>query len=233
MKPLFRAAFVQGALAILLAGYLEFVQATTRWRYVNTAAVDAALTSPNGVIGCFWHGRIALAMACRPVLGSKPRRVFISLSRDGDFIAKAVDMMGVPAIRGSAGAKGKVKGKGGANALRQALSFLEEGGCMIITPDGPRGPNQVMQDGVVTMARMSGAPVFMFGLATTSGITLKSWDKGRLPLPFGRGCAVFAEAGYAPREADAATIEALRLDWQNRLTAAQERAEAILAGTGD
>ena len=233
MKSLFRSALVQGTLAILLATYLDVVLATIRWRYVDTEAADTAIASPNGVIGCFWHGRIALAMVCRTVLKDKPRRVFISLSRDGDFIAKAVDRMGVPAIRGSAGAKTKTKGKGGAKALRQALTFLEEGGCMIITPDGPRGPNQVMQDGVVTLARMSGAPVFMFGLAVSSAITLKSWDKGKLPLPFGRGCAVFAEAGHAPRDADAETLEVLRLDWQRRLSAAQTRAEGILAGTCD
>jgi lysophospholipid acyltransferase (LPLAT)-like uncharacterized protein len=233
MKRFIRSPWVQWTLSMLLSGYIDLALFTMRWRYVDTEAVDAAVAGPDGVIGCFWHGRIALAVNCRKVLKHKPRRVLISLSADGEFIAKAVERLGFPAIRGSGGRKSKVKDKGGTAASRQALKFIADGGCLAITPDGPRGPNQVMQDGVVTLARVSRAPVFLFGLAVSSSFNLKSWDKGKLPLPFSRGCVVFDGPCHAPRDADAAACEALRLDWQNRLNAAQTRAEAILAGTSD
>ena len=235
MKGFIRSPFVQGLLSMILSGYIDLALATMRWRFVDTEEADKAVQSPGGLIGAFWHGRIALAVVCRRVLKHKPRKVMISLSRDGEFIARAVERLGFPAIRGSSGKKGKAgpKDKRGAAAFREALKFMADGGCLAITPDGPRGPNQVMQDGTITLARAAGVPVFVFGLAVDRAITMKSWDKGRLPLLFSRGCAVFDGPFHAPRDADAAMQEALRLEWTARLNAAQARAEAILAGTSD
>ena len=104
MKRFFRSTFVQSVLAFLLSSYIAVTLATMRWRFENRSAADAAATRPEGAIGCFWHGRIALAVVCRRVLKTKPRRVLISLSADGEFIAQAMDRLGFPAIRGSGGA---------------------------------------------------------------------------------------------------------------------------------
>ncbi len=230
MRRIFRLKWVQSALALIISGWIAFALATMRWRFENREVADAACAAPEGLIGCFWHGRIAMAVVCRRVLKAKPRRVLISLSPDGEFIAQAVERLGFPAIRGSAGRKGKADTKGGASAFRAALRFLADGGVIAITPDGPRGPNQTMPDGPVTLARTAQVPVFLFGLAASPALQLKSWDKGRIPLPFTRGCVVFDGPLHAPRDADAATLEAVRADWQARLIAAQARAEAILAG---
>ena len=85
----------------------------------------------------------------------------------------------------------------------------------------------------MTLARMSGAPVFLFGMAASGGVSLDSWDKTLLPMPFTRGCVVFDGPLHVPPEADEAQSEAIRLDWQNRINVAQTRAEAIVAGKGD
>jgi len=234
VKGFIRSPAVQWILSMLVVGYIEVVHATMRWRLVNTEGADVAIASPDGVIGAFWHGRIALSLICRRVLKQKPTRGMISLSRDGEFIARAMGMMGIPSVRGSAiKASDKGKAKGGSTAFRQSLTFLEGGGCVALTPDGPRGPNQVMQDGVVTLARMSGAPVFLFGMAASGAVSLNSWDRTQLPMPFTRGCVVFDGPLHAPPDADELQSETIRLEWQNRLNAAQLRAEAIVAGTGD
>jgi lysophospholipid acyltransferase (LPLAT)-like uncharacterized protein len=231
VRQFFRLKLVQSTLALIVSGWIAFALATMRWTFVDREAADAAMAAESGAIGCFWHGRIAMAVVCKRVLKAKPRRVLISLSADGEFIAQAVERLGFPAIRGSAGRKGKANSKGGSSAFRAALRFLAEGGVIAITPDGPRGPNQTMPDGPVTLARTAQVPVFLFGLAATPALQLKSWDKGRIPLPFTKGCVVFDGPLFAPRDADAETLETLRAEWQTRLVAAQTRAEAILAGT--
>lgn len=233
LKRFFRSTFVQSVLAFLLSSYIAVTLATMRWRFENRSAADAAATRPEGAIGCFWHGRIALAVVCRRVLKTKPRRVLISLSADGEFIAQAMDRLGFPAIRGSGGRRADASRKGGVAAFLKALEFIAEGGVIALTPDGPRGPNEVMLDGPVHLAKASGAPVFLFGLAARPAFVFGSWDKTRLPIPFSRGCVVFDGPLFAPANADRACIEALRADWQNRLTAAQAKAEAILAGLVD
>ncbi len=227
MKRWLRSEAVQTALGWLVAAYIELVIATLRWRRENDAPARAALAGPDGLIALFWHGRIVAAIACRPILGDKPRRVMISLSRDGGFIAKAAERLRIPTIRGSTGKAEPGGAKGGAAAFRQALNVVASGGVMIMTPDGPRGPDQVMQIGPVHLARASDAPVFLMGLAARPAIALGSWDKGRVPLPFGRAALVL-EGPLKADAADPAGLEAVRIDWQDRLRAAQRRAEALL-----
>ena len=227
MKRLLRAKVVQTALASAVYIYIELIIATLRWRIENRDGADRAIASDAGAIGLFWHGRIGHAMACRPILKSKPRRVMISLSRDGDFIAKAAIWLGIPTLRGSTGKADAGGSKGGAAAFRTALAALRAGEAIIMTPDGPRGPAAVMQVGALRLARASGAPVFLMGLAASASIRLGSWDRGRLPLPFARAALVLdGPLQIGPDDDD----EATRADWQTRLRAAQARAEALLAG---
>jgi lysophospholipid acyltransferase (LPLAT)-like uncharacterized protein len=226
LKSFFRSPQVQGVLAVILSTYLDVALRTTRWRFENRAAADGVVAGPTGIVACFWHGRIPLGPACREVLAKKPRKVIISLSPDGEFIARAMERLSFPAIRGSSARSPDAKDdKGGTGAMREALRFIRSGGVVAITPDGPRGPAQVMAAGAVTLAKLSGAPVFLFGLSARPAFRLKSWDKTLLPLPFGRGAVVFVGPLYAPRDAD---DEALRLDWQTKLVRADAQAADLL-----
>ena len=96
---------MQNVLALLLSGYLDFALKTTRWSFENRGPADAAVASPRGIIGCFWHGRIPLGPACREVLAHKPRKVMMSLSPDGEFIVRTMERLSFPAIRGSSSRK--------------------------------------------------------------------------------------------------------------------------------
>jgi lysophospholipid acyltransferase (LPLAT)-like uncharacterized protein len=224
-----RRPWVQSLLARIVSAYLGFTLASMRWRFVDTEGVDTAVAGPNGFIGCFWHGRIALAVVCRRTLKSKPRRVLISSSPDGEFIAKVVQRLSFPAIRGSANRKDAAHDQRSFTASRDAARFLRQGGVVAITPDGPLGPPEEMPPGPVMLARLCDAPVLLFGLAAKPTLTLNSWDKTQIPLPFGRGCVVFDGPVTVPRKADPEELEALRASFESRLNAAQARAEAALA----
>lgn len=229
MKGLLRSRAVQVALGWLVAAYIELVIRTLRWTREGDGPARAALAGPEGLIALFWHGRIVPAIACRPILGNKPRRVMISLSRDGEFIAQAAERLRIPTIRGSTGRADGGGGKGGAAAFRRALGILASGGVMIMTPDGPRGPRHSMQIGPVHLARASGRPVFLMGLAVGPAIQLGGWDRGRIPLPFGRGAVVLDGPLPPPASADPEAMDAARAFWEARLNSAQARAEALLA----
>lgn len=224
MRPL-RSPVVQAILAWLLAGWLKLCIATTRWRHENRAVAEEIWAAGGGVIVCFWHSRIALSPACWPLDRAQEPRVLVSLSPDGEFIARAVQKLGFPAIRGSSSKKGAPdKAKGGAAAFRDVLRWIQDGGGIAVTPDGPRGPAEEMAEGAVLLARMSGAPVLLVGLAA-SGLTLDTWDRARLPLPFGRGAIVWDGPITAGRETDMA---AARVEWAERLSVATRRAEALV-----
>ncbi len=227
MKALLRSRVMQEGLAWLIALYIDVLIMTMRWRFENREPVNQAMASPQGLVALFWHGRIAQGIACRPLLGTKARKVMISLSRDGEFIALAASRLRIPPIRGSATRGGAVD-KGGARAFREAIAFIRQGGVMILTPDGPRGPREVLPIGPAQMARMANCPVFIMSLAASPALRLKSWDLAQIPLPFARGCVVLEGPLTLPHRADEAMLETARADWQARMRAGQARAEALL-----
>lgn len=222
MRPL-RHPAIQSAVAWLLATWMRFCFATIRWTHENEAVAEAVWARGGGVLCTFWHSRIALAPASWPLDRAQPAKALISLSADGEFIAKAVARQGFPAVRGSSANKDKAdRAKGGSQALRDGLKQLKVG-ALAITPDGPRGPARHMAEGLPMLAKLSGAPVLFIGLSCRPAIRLNSWDKAVLPLPFGRGAVVWDVADY-PEGGDLAEVAA---DWTRRLTAVEARADAV------
>jgi lysophospholipid acyltransferase (LPLAT)-like uncharacterized protein len=232
VKSFIRSPAVQGALARLVSGYIRLITVTLRWRVENFAAAQEALARPDGAVCLFWHGRIAHATACLPFLGGRPRRVMISLSPDGEFIALAAERIGAPAIRGSTGRKDEALAKGGAIAFRAAVKAIAEGAVMLVTPDGPRGPVHVMPDGPIQLAPAARCRAFAVGLAARPAIRLGSWDHGELPLPFARAALVIAGPFDAPVRVEEGGVDALRAKWEGAMRVAQDRAEILVTEPG-
>lgn len=222
MRPL-RNPIIQNTLAWLLAAWMRFCFATIRWTYQNQGVAEAVWKQGGGVLAVFWHSRIGLSPACWPLDRATPAKALISLSADGEFIAKAVARQGFPAVRGSSTNKDKTeKAKGGTQALRDGLKQLKVG-CLAITPDGPRGPARQMAEGLPMLAKISGTPALFIGMSCNPAIRLNSWDKAVLPLPFGKGAIVWDVADY-PEGADIADVV---FAWTERLDAVEAEADAI------
>jgi lysophospholipid acyltransferase (LPLAT)-like uncharacterized protein len=222
VRPL-RNPVVQTILSHALAGWMQFCFSTIRWTHENQDVAEQVWAEGGGVLCTFWHSRIGLSPACWPLDKAQPAKALISLSPDGQFIAKAVALQGFPAVRGSSANKDKAdRAKGGTQALRDGLKQLKVG-ALAITPDGPRGPARQMAEGLPLMARLSGAPVLFIGLSCSPAIRLGSWDRAILPLPFAKGAIVWDLARY-PEGADIGSVAA---EWTERLTAVEARADAI------
>ncbi len=222
MRPL-RNPVIQGLLAWALAGWMRFCFATIRWTHENEGVAEAVWKQGGGVLCTFWHSRIALSPASWPLDRATPTKALISLSPDGQFIARAVARQGFPAIRGSSSNKDKAdRAKGGSQALRDGLRQLRTGG-LAITPDGPRGPAREMAEGLPLLAKLSKAPVLFIGLSCKPAIRLSSWDRAILPLPFAKGAIVWDVAEF-PEGADLTDVARA---WTERLTAVEAAADAL------
>jgi lysophospholipid acyltransferase (LPLAT)-like uncharacterized protein len=235
LKGILRNDGVQAVLGWLLGSYLRIVLATVRWRHENVACVEPVLAGDSGAIALFWHGRIPLCLAMAPQWWRKRTRAFVSPSADGEFIAKALAMSGFPAIRVSSAKKGdSAKARQAVAAIREAVTWVADGGALVVTPDGPRGPNEMIAPGAVQIAKRSGQPVFLIGIAANPALQARNtWDKVMFALPFGRGAAVWEGPLHVPADADDVTIARLIEDWSGRLSAATRRAESLVGRTVD
>jgi lysophospholipid acyltransferase (LPLAT)-like uncharacterized protein len=220
-KRLIRHPAMQGLLARLVALYLRFVWATTRWTLVGEEHARPFAGAP--MILAFWHERLPLAalgwrlLAQRvPQARARRAKVLISRHRDGRLIASAVRPFGIDVVHASSS-------KGGAAGLRGLARILAEGGVAVITPDGPRGPVRVAAPGVAQLAALAGVPVLPCAVASSRMRLARSWDRMRFPLPFARGYAVVGPPVAVARDGAEAALPVIAA----ALTEACARADAM------
>jgi len=115
--------------------------------------------------------------------------------------------------------------RSGAQALRALAAAVRAGEDVAVVPDGPRGPAERVQPGVVVLAALTGAPVVPFGFSARPAPRLHSWDRFMVPLPFARAAVVFGAAAVVSREADRETA---RIDLERTLQEVTERADRLV-----
>lgn len=233
MKTFFRSAPVVAALGWLIWVWMALVGRTVHWTIEGEADARKALAesgNPGLVVAC-WHETILLMPSgwTRKIRHWPERReraaMMISLSPDGEPVARAVRHLDLDVVRGSAGNKKKAnKDKGGLRAIAEAAGRLRQGGYICMTPDGPRGPRQIASQGAVTLAQRSGSPILPYAIITRPAHRLKSWDRFLIPFPFTRGAIVFGPLITCPREAD---TEYLQAALQRGMDEATRRAEKL------
>ena len=164
-----------------------------------------------------WHNRLGISMAFyrevkRSGYGGAGLAALISASKDGALLATALKHFGVQAVRGSSSRRG-------AQALLELTGWIEKGYHVAITPDGPRGPKYVVQDGIISLAQVTGRPIVPMGARIDRKKCLRSWDQFQIPLPFARCDLVVGEPLYVARELDEPGRAEVRQELERRLMA--------------
>ena len=217
-KKIVKSTLFRSITCWLAAQYMRLVWWTGTWEYVGRAHFDALYDSGTPAILGFWHGRLLVA----PFSWGKPRvfKMLISGHRDGELIADTIGYIGIDHIKGSST-------KGGASALRAMVKALRAGEWVGITPDGPRGPRMRVSDGVLNLARLSGAPILPFGCGVKRGKRLDTWDRFLIAWPFTKGVLIWGEPLYIAKDADAAVMEAARGELERRITELTREADRL------
>ncbi|MCC5978432.1 MAG: lysophospholipid acyltransferase family protein [Salinarimonas sp.] len=225
LKRIGRSRPVQEAAGFLLALYLRLVRRTNRFVVEPGDAYDR-IGPQMPVIAAMWHGQhFMIHYAKRP---QDKAASLVSRSGDGELNAIALRHLGIRAIRGSGDrGRGKLREKGGAQALRAMLKALEAGEMVVMTADVPKVARQA-GEGIVTLARLSGRPIVPVAVVTSRRYDFDSWDKASIGLPFGRGAMVLGEPISVPRELDAQGVERCRREVEIALDAVHARAYALV-----
>ena len=202
------------AFFIWLVGSL--VLATLRYRVNDPHGILKQKDFPPAVF-CIWHNGLALSMKIyfsfvRPQKSSQRLAGLVSASKDGALLAAIFEKFGVQPVRGSSSRRG-------AQALRELTTWADRGYDLAITPDGPRGPRYVVQEGAIVLAQLTGRALVPVSHHLGWKISLKSWDKFQIPLPFSRCDISFGKSFQVPREITAEAREQFRKDFEAELLA--------------
>jgi lysophospholipid acyltransferase (LPLAT)-like uncharacterized protein len=211
-----RARWHRGLAAGLICAVIRSLAATLRYS-LNDQTGMLASEPKEPVIFAIWHNRLALSLSLyrKYVKQRQPSRrmaAMVSASRDGGLLARILELFGVEAVRGSTSRRGP-------QALRELTGWGERGYDLAITPDGPRGPCYVVQDGVMALAQLTGLPIVPVSYRLNWKIRSKSWDRFQVPLPFARCEVSLGEAVRVPRETTDAQREMLRQQLEQRMKA--------------
>jgi lysophospholipid acyltransferase (LPLAT)-like uncharacterized protein len=208
----FRAAGVAGG-ALLRALF-----ATCRLEAEGEQGYRRFTDAGRPVVFVLWHGRL--------LSGTYHQRgnglvALISEHRDGEYIARVVRRWGYGTVRGSST-------RGGTGALRGLIQQVRAGRSVVVTPDGPRGPREVLKPGALRVAQLSGAPIVPVATGASRSWWVEGWDRFQIPKPFSRVRIVYGDPIEVPRDLDDEALEILGARIEAVLATLMVRADAFL-----
>jgi len=195
------------ALPPLLAVVATLFRLTWRVRGLRPDDLERGrrwLRGPDGRVLCCWHQRHLAFL--RPIRGTATTTL-VSLSPDGEIIARTLHWLGHRTVRGSSSRRA-------AEGLRGMTEAARAGRPLAFMVDGPKGPLFVAKLGPVAAARDSGVgAVVPAACAISRSLRLKSWDRLQIPLPFAKIVYAYGDPIPVPTDADRARLEAARTAW--------------------
>lgn len=227
LKKFGRHPYVQAVLAFIAERYLSLVQATTRF-VMEPGDVPGTLAANLPVINGFWHGQHIFVHYAWPA--GRKLSALVSRHGDAEVNAQVLARLGIVPIRGAGGKAEKMHQHGGVAATREMLRTMASGTSIALTADVPKIARRC-GIGIVTLAQLTGRPIFPVAVATKWRIDFKSWDRASFPLPFGRGAMVLGQPVHVERRATPEQLETSRQRLEDELNAINARAYALLGET--
>jgi lysophospholipid acyltransferase (LPLAT)-like uncharacterized protein len=162
----------------LAARTIRLLGHTMRLSTIGGETVDGLYRQGTRIIIAFWHSRqLMMPLAYRGHLAS----ILISQHRDGEIIARIMQYFGFKAIRGSST-------RGGLRAIRELLKAGRDGGDLVVTPDGPKGPSCRVQSGVIYLAKVTGMPIVPLTFACSKKKSFRVGIISKFPIPGEKVC---------------------------------------------
>ena len=193
-------------LAALAYGLIRALAATLRyeWNYPD----EVLRRAPGPVMFCVLHNRLALSLILYRDYARRRQQAprlaaMVSASKDGAVLARILEHFGGQPVRGSTSRRGP-------QALLELTTWAERGYDLAITPDGPRGPCGVVQEGAISLAQVTGLPIVAASYQLGWKIRARSWDRFQVPLPFSRVVVRIGPPLHVPRETTEREREDLR-----------------------
>ncbi len=173
--------FVQTLASLIAGGLLKALAWTLRVQWEDRGTFYQS-DRKKPVILCIWHNRLlgSILADYRARRRCHPVKVLTSASKDGGWLAAMARRFRLGAVRGSSSRRG-------AAALLELVRAVQEGNDIVITPDGPRGPNYSVAPGILHLAGRAEVVVVPVRVGFTRFWRIgRKWDSLWIPKPFSR-----------------------------------------------
>ena len=182
MKRIFKHQYFQVFLGWVISFYIKICFQTSIWLTKNSEIVEKLLKKNKSFMICFWHNRLLMTVFCWK--WPHEFKMLISGHSDGKIISNAISNFGIQTISGSAR-------KNNVSSLKEILKQIDDNSIIGITPDGPKGPNEEVKMGLISLLKKTNVPVLPLSYSAKFKFKLKTWDKFIFVTPLNKFVAVW------------------------------------------
>lgn len=170
----------------MISGYMQFQKYFTHIHEINNKNLSPCIYA-------MWHSD---QFCIYGVQDKAHLSVLISTSFDGDLVSYACEGLGFKTVRGSTGKRGAVE------STLKMVELLNKGESVAIMVDGPNGPLHNVKNGVIRLAKMSGAPIVPVAwyCPQWNFFKLPSWDRMTAPVCDAKIVNLYGEPIYIPKD---------------------------------
>ena len=217
-KKILKFKYTQKFLAYLGYLYILFVCLTSKIKIKNNNLVNDMWDKKKPFILAFWHGQL---MMLGYVWKSKSTLNMLASSHsDGRFGAYIAGYFNLKNV--------SIEAKNKSPSLRQVFKILNNGQYIGITPDGPRGPNQKVSEGIIKISKTTQVPIIPIGFASSKFKRLKSWDSFLITKPFAKCAFVWGDSITIPKNCSENEIEEFKNKLENEINICVDQAKKVI-----
>jgi len=218
IKRFLKNKLIQHILATLVASYIAFVRLTSRIYKINYSIPESFWKNKKPFILAFWHSQLMMIS----FTWNKNSKINILASQhsDGRFGSIVGSFFRLNNIPHSS--------KHSNLAFKKIINLIKEKECLGITPDGPRGPNKKVSQGIIRLASSLQIPIIPCGFWSSKNFQLKSWDRFLITLPFSKCYFFWSEPIYVEKKFDLKNIFKYQSDLEKNLNNNIKKAKDML-----
>ena len=203
-KKIIKIFFVQHFLAFITFLYIKLVSTTSVIVEKNTHNPEYYWNNNKPFILAFWHSQLMMISFCWK--SNTKINILASGHSDGRFGALVGNYFKLNNIQTSSTEK--------SISLKPIFKLLKNSNYIGITPDGPRGTNKKVSEGILKISKKTQVPIIPVGFASSKFNQLKSWDSFLITKPFSKCAFVWGESISIPRNCTENEIEELKKNWK-------------------
>lgn len=221
LRRIFYTDIGQEIICYVIIFYIKIVHLSSKINILGSNYAMDRFKNNQPVIICSWHHQIMMSpfVASQIKKVNRTKRIASLASKHGDgrFVGKIMDKYGVNNISGSSRDGRKADRGIDMYGLKEIFRAIKNGLGIAITPDGPRGPSQKINGEVIKIAEITGAPIVPVGIGYSTYVSLDSWDKFKIPLPFGKVNYYYGEPFLVGKNLSEEEIQNLNLKLEDAI----------------